>query len=467
MGLLSWLRPKKTGQLSIGQTLTVVNGSLITPTDNKEAYICDGYTYNDIIYSIINLILDKVRLPEWNQYKVVDESSLKSYIGLMKRKDLSFEDIKKAKDLKTKALELTKGDPKLADLLKWANKRETFSDFVANGTGFLLLTGDRMVLAEMLKEGANSGKPHHLYNLFPQEVTIEATQTFPAEVVSYKMTSIAKSWTIQEVLHEAKWNPEYNYDGTNLYGLSPLKAALRTYTRNNYAKTASASAFKNQGVKGVLSADVDPSLVDGGNVGVLVEQANKVKQLLTGKEYSGPENYNKIASSGYRMNWTEIGLSPVDMDIIASEQWDMSRLCAIYGVPPQLLGSEKTSTYNNVREAEKALTARVALPLLTSFRNMFNQKLQSDWGYKDKNIYVDFDQTVFTELDENTRDKVDWVSKLWMLPPNKQLELMNIERIDNPLFDEPWIDNSRVPLSEFMANEVDNELMNDRTGNNS
>ena len=79
-------------------------------------------------------------------------------------------------------------------------------------------------------------------------------------------------------------------------------------------------------------------------------QAAKVKKLLTSPEYSGADSYGKMVATAYRMNWTDIGLSPVDMQIIESEKWDAIMLCNIYGVPPELLGLTQ-KTYNNVKEA--------------------------------------------------------------------------------------------------------------------
>ena len=161
-----------------------------------------------------------------------------------------------------------------------------------------------------------------------------------------------------------------------------------------------------------------------------------------------------MVATAYRMNWTDIGLSPVDMQIIESEKWDAVMLCNIYGVPPELLGLTQ-KTYNNVKEAEKALTTRCAFPLLTTFRDAFNHKLNNDWGFKGKNIYVDYDFTIFSELDENMGEKVDWVNKLWMLSPNEQLNILGLPKNDNPLFDEPWIDGTKQPMSEVQANEID------------
>ena len=125
-------------------------------------------------------------------------------------------------------------------------------------------------------------------------------------------------------------------------------------------------------------------------------------------------------------------------------------MCSVYGVPQQLVGDSDTSTYNNVKEAEKALTSRVAMPLLNSFRNHLNRKINTDWGYKNSGYVIDYDQTVFTELQEDVDKKANWVNQLRGLGPNEQRTLLGIEKINEPVFDEPWIrTEDGVPLSEW------------------
>ena len=64
----------------------LVQGQIISPSDNKQAYLTDGYLSNDIIYSIISLIADKIRLPEWGQYEVIvyDINGIKKKAGVRK-----------------------------------------------------------------------------------------------------------------------------------------------------------------------------------------------------------------------------------------------------------------------------------------------------------------------------------------------------------------------------------------------
>jgi phage portal protein BeeE len=162
----------------------LVQGQIISPSDNKQAYLTDGYLSNDIIYSIISLIADKIRLPEWGQYAVVDENKFKEYKAEFHKKEVN---VKRLYELKSQALKKIKGDAKINELLNWPNEYETFNDFVASGAVNKLITGDRYVYAEILKAGANGGKPQALHNLPSHLMSIEATRTFPQAPLAYNI----------------------------------------------------------------------------------------------------------------------------------------------------------------------------------------------------------------------------------------------------------------------------------------
>lgn len=455
------LRGKAMPMMPLGQPFAsyqMMGGTYVGIADNRKNYIIDGYQVNDIIYTAVSLITDKVRLPEWAAYKIVDEAAFKSYEGLMRKKDLTTQDYKKAIRFRKKALEPIYVD-RLSELLKYPNEYESFQDLVANSSGWKLITGGRTVWAEMLEMGANQGKPFQLHNLPYQEISIIATTNkFPIIEQGYVMTNLADAYFPKaQVLHDKYQNYDWDVNGAHLYGMSPLRSALRRLSRSNSAIKASAAMLENQGVKGVLYMD-DPRVLNSGVSGMdTKQQVEAVKSKLVGRgEWVGSDNWGRIGVSGYKLGWQSVGLSPVDLSIIESEKWDLKRFGAVYGVPSQLMGDSDSSTYNNVREAEKALTARCAIPQLVSFRNHFNRKLQTDWGFKGQNVYVDFDHTIFTELQEDVKEKSTWVNSLKTLSPNEQRMHLGLERIDNPMFDEPWITpQDGMPLSEYEAPQVD------------
>jgi HK97 family phage portal protein len=457
-----WIAEKVLGikfdSKALSGSYQIVGGTLTAISDNKQNYISEGYSVNDIVYSIINLILDKIRIAPWGLYKVVDESSLKRYNAILKKNNLSGADYKEALHLRKKALEpilnpnMSAG--KLAELLKWPNEEESFSDFITNGCGYKLLTGDKYIWANILDGGANKGLPQELWLLPSQNITIKSQGLFPMRRGGYTFSLIGRDFAKEEVLHEKYWNPTWGVSGPQLYGVSPLKAALKNLARNNSAKEASAAKFQNNGLEAVVFVDDQRLSGDEANA-----QASALKAKLI-SEYSGPKNQGKIAASGYKVGVANLGLSPVELGIIDAEKWDAIMLCGIYGVPPELLGLTQ-KTYNNVTEAEKALTTRSALPLLTSMRESLNRKLQTDWGFKGQNVYCDFGMEVFTELQDDMKEMTDWIMPLMDrgLPMNRALDLMGLEKIDDPYYDEPRVTPQMGDiLSDYQPNEVDRTL---------
>ena len=434
---------------------SIINGQYVGINDNKQSYITNGYEANDIIYSIVTLITDKCSMPEWDVYKVVDDDSFTKYRAIMAHKDVSVEDYRKAIEYREKALKLVNAG-KLTELVKFPNDFDTFTSLVGQFIGYKLITGNSYLWGETLAEGANAGKPVAFHVLPAADIAIIADRSsFPVAPVGYSIMANNLNWKRNEVLHDRYTNYSFDINGSHLYGQSPLKAALKRLSRNNNALKASDSAMQNGGLPGIIYID-DPRVMSGNaSVADTKLQADAIKEKLR----RGPDRSGEIATSGYKMGFVPIGISPVDMAVIESEKWDLKRLCSVYGVPQQLVGDSDTSTYNNVKEAEKALTSRVAMPLLNSFRNHLNRKINTDWGYKNTGYVVDFDQTVFTELQEDVAAKSVWVNQLRGLSPNEQRTLLGLEKIDNPLFDEQWIrTEDGTPLSEW---QIDDSGTND------
>ncbi len=165
----------------------------------------------------------------------------------MRKKDISTQDFKKAVQYRKKALEPIYVD-RLSELLKYPNDYETFQDLVANSSGWKLITGGRTVWAQTLDLGANAGKPFQLHNLPYQEISIIATTNqFPIIEEAFVMTNLADAYFPKsQVLHDKYQNYDWDINGAHLYGMSPLKSALRRLSRSNSAIKASAAMLENQ-----------------------------------------------------------------------------------------------------------------------------------------------------------------------------------------------------------------------------
>jgi HK97 family phage portal protein len=377
-------------------------GMLVWSTNNDRKIITNGYLANDIVYSIINLVTNKAKIAPFNAYTVEDEQELKLYFAAMQNKDY-----KQAREHRHKALKLYNGDARLNELLKYPNEGETWADMCEQAYGYKLLTGDKYLYANQLSMGADQGKPMSLHVLPSHLMQIYSSDTFPAYEVGYQISyGYVQKLTAESVLHEKYWNPTWDVNGAQLYGLSPLRAACKNIDRSNSAKASSTAKFKNGGAEGFAYNDDE---VVSGDEDLPSEQVGALKKAWQ-QEYSGPDNAGKIVFSGYKMGYTQVGLSPVDLNIIESEKWDLRMLCNIYGVTSDMLNDPDNKSQNNKIESEKALTSRCAIPLLTDHRDSLNRKLRRDWGYKNTRIILDFDTSVYGELQDREKDKASWLA---------------------------------------------------------
>ena len=423
MGLFDIFTKKKINTLfptiPMNSQIAIERGIVTWQGADQRSFVDDGYVANDIVYSIIKLITDKAKIAPFHVYKVVDEKAAKKYKSLAAQKDIN---LKELETLHKKAYELYTGDQRLNELLKYPNEEDCWSDLVEQWCGFKLITGNSFIYGKLIEAGNNQGKPFELFALPSQYMAIIANiNVFPPTRAGYQLY-YGEMWSFdtKEILHDKYFNPQWGVTGGQLYGQSPLRAAAKNLTRSNEAKTAAVASFQNGGPAGVLFMNDERFDPTSGQA-----QAQALKTAVSQK--GGSANFNSIAVSGYKVDWKQIGLSPVELNIIESEKWDLKALCNIYGVPSQLLNDSDSKTYNNQREGEKALTLRCAIPLLNSLTENLNRKLHTDWGYKGTNLYVDYDLSVFGELEANKAEQTAWLNTAWWISPKQKLDIMNIE----------------------------------------
>jgi hypothetical protein len=432
-----------------------INGTVTWISDKLASYVTEGYQANDIVYAGVMLIMDKIRVAPWGLYKVIDESSLKKYKAIVGAK-FDTKDWAEAMKLRKKALEpmtnYNRSLGKLNDLMDWPNDRTTWNDLIADGAGFKMITGNEMMWANILDAGANQGLPQEFFNMPAQYVNPIATLQWPQRVVGWQLsTGEIRRFNNSEVLHVKFWNPDYDISGSGLMGMSPLKPGSKRLTRNNSSKKAGAVQLDNNGAAGIVYVD-DPVVPVAGRD----QQRDAVKRGWA-KEQTGAENYGKLAFSGYKMGYVSVGNTLKDMDLSTIEVNDLRGIFNLWGIPSQLGNDPDNKTYNSLKEAEKALTTRCALPHLTAKRDHFNRKLQTDWGFKGVNVYADFDMSVYTELQEDQAGKWGWVSKLPVSSAYK-LELMGLDVPEDPNLDVILVDGNMIPLADIINNVSDTEM---------
>ena len=452
MGLFDFFN-RKAAPAKQAVQMSIERGIVTWDGQNQSQIVRDSYVGNDLVYAIIQLITQKAKVAPWFVYKVKSKEAQKRYLAKMQHPD-KIANYKELQELKEQAFEIYEGDAKLNELLKYPNTDDTWSDIIEQWVGFKKITGNAFMYAKQIgEESINRRKPLELYMLPSQYMAIKVnTEIFPPKKVAYQLYyGQYIPFTTEEILHDKYFNPEWSATGGQLYGLSPLRAASKVLTRSNASKEASVAMFDNMGPLGVLYMDDDRFDPLSGK-----EQAQALKMQISAN--TGASKHGSAAVSGYKVGWAQIGLPAKDLQLIESEKWDKEALCSIYGVPPLLLGSQDAASYNNMKEAEKALVNRAVLPELTAIRDNLNRKMQTDWGYKGTDIFVDFDMTIYSELEANRAEQSTWLNTAWWITPEQKLKIQGLSPDPNvPIEDyqKLYVPQGLTPIDEFTNLPVD------------
>lgn len=408
--------------------------TLIWNPENDDSYINKGYRHNSTIYSIINLITKAATTIPFQVYEVQRESDLKRYKALTSG-ELNTNVMSKAERLRKNSMVELEGT-ELHALLERPNPAQSFNSFLTEIIAFGKLTGNRYVYGIKPETGMGAGKYKELYVL-PSQVV---------EINSGGLMQPVKDYTIEyngshripaeEVLHIKDFNPYYDGTGSHLYGMSPLRAGLRSMQANNEALTTGVKYLQNQTARGVLMSEE----------GDLNEvQARQLKEKFK-SQYQGSKNAGDVIITPKKLSWVNFGLNASDLSLI--EQYDASikDLCNIFNVPVQLLNNTSASTYNNQKEAKKALYQNAVIPEMVKIREELNRWLVPQYGEK---LYIDFDFTIIPELQEEMDKVVSQMANSWWLTPNEKRAATGygIDE-ENPELDKYYIPANLIPVTD-------------------
>ena len=416
---------RSIGSEVISEMLKMVRGRAIYPPDNVETYIDKGYLFNPVVYSIVSFIAQKAGAIPWGVYEVKNDKALHSY------KSANSYNLN-TKIIKTKAL-VALPDHELNAIFLKPNILQGWAEFFEQVVGFKLVTGNSYIHMIGPTAGLNKGSIREMWNI-PSQIIRPVAGDRMEPVRGYKYLDSNEIISPESMIHLKYWTPEY-FNGQNLVGLSPLRASLRLITKSNSSFDSSVGALQNQGAFGIISAEKDTDLTE--------EQADMIESRLMEK-VGGPANRGKNIVTSATLKWQQMGMSPVDLNIIESDRMDLRALCNIYHVPSELFNDAANKTYSNTKEAGSAVYTNAVLPALNQFRDALNQYISGKYP----GLYCDYDASMISELQDDLQLMTTALAGAWWLTPEERRDIMNFPADDtNPLLKDYWIPAGLVPMS--------------------
>lgn len=255
-----------------------------------------------------------------------------------------------------------------------------------------------------LKKVQVAGRTEELWPVSPDRIG-PIPSTDPAKFI--EGYAIRKDGNAAEVR-----DPDYNADTVvhlrftnpaNPYlGLSPLGAAAKSVDLDNAQLDWNTASMQNRGVvdgvftfKRPLDATASQSIME---------------RIMD--KWSGKRNARKPLVIGEDAQYTRLSLTPVEMDFLASRAGNRDEILAVFGVPPQLVGVQSASTYNNYSTSLRIFWESTVLPLLDLIRDALNHSLRKELG---AGLTIGYDVSDIAALQENMTERIQAARGLYAM----------------------------------------------------
>lgn len=398
------------------------------------------YGLNASLYTIVSRTSRTAAIPQFKVYRIKPgKKALHLKCKAWTGENATHKSITRALQMKAMVYEEDNTHP-LNELLEKPNDWVKGKEFTEAAIATKLLSGERFMNVNWYDEGADRGKPYEVVLLPPQFTTVVPDGSMYG-VKEYKFMLDRDNQTIpiENVIHSKYFNPDFQPDGTHLRGLSPVKAGRKNITRMDAALERGTASLQNAGAAGVM-VDKAGSEED---IDKVYETKNKINETINGGSNSG-----KIGL--VNGDWAYINFAHTlnDMKIIDVEKYSDQKLCNIYSFPPGLLDPDKSGEHN-AKEFKKELITGACVPELSSLRDDWNEIAKL---YKDE-IYVDYDLTVYPELQEDLEKLAGALEKIWFLTGNeKRLMIGQDEDTENELMNTYLVQQNLVPIDQLGDN---------------
>jgi HK97 family phage portal protein len=261
-----------------------------------------------------------------------------------------------------------------------------------------------------LKTRAGNGMPVELWPMLPQFVRVVPGRERLIRAYEYTQHGV-QTYPADDMMHAAYTNPENLY-----YGLSPLQAAGKAVDIDNAAASWQKVSMQNRGVPdGIFSFDAD----------MTYDQWQEARAMVR-EEYTGMGS-NRAPWVLSKAKYQQLAMSPVEMDYMETRKHSMQQICAVYGVPTEMINGLGDANRASSETVRKSFWIDTVTPLLIELEGSLNIGLARDFGTADQ-IRIRFDTSSVPALQENYTEKVTNAKALWSMGVpfnaiNEKLEL--------------------------------------------
>ena len=349
-------------------------------------------------------------------------------------------------------------DHPLVRLLARPNPGQAGIEFFQSLYSFMILDGNAYAVQNVV-----NGRPIELSLLRPDRIEIKTNKTaiptsydytFDGVVVAkYEVDPITGKSLLK---HFKNWNPLDDHKG-----LSPMLPAAAEIDQFNKIAQHNLALLDN-GAKPTGMLVYNPKDQMSQPARMNDEQRSQIRDSLS-NVMEGTANAGKPIFLEGEFNWTELGLSPRDMDFHVNKNNASRNIALCIGVPSQLVGIPDAQTYSNMSEARLALYEETVFPLALRVLSDLNEWLVPAFGDQGLRIEYNFDK--IPAIADRTRRLYETAAtavREGIATRNEAREMIGLGEVEGG--DEILISSELFPLSTIESDDPDDSSDPEKDG---
>jgi len=365
--------------------------------DDTDTYLRKGFEGNHVIFTVADWAARKMTLVPPILYDTKDKGAAKDYQAL--RKEGSLGNYIESLRIKNKAFVEVKQHP-LLDVLKNPNPTMSWDEFIYGFYIYKKFVGRSVIQGISTGNGLNANKMQELW-LLPANY-IQAVSGSGLNIIDYYQDSRnpAEKIPTEQIMIARNFSANYTVAGSHLSGQSIMQAARGLLTKSNSALEAESESLQNRGARTLVFPTVPKELIGAAITlpdGETVDSMN----VALNKRLREAGNQGVVVNS-LPLGVAQIGLSPVDLQILETNKMDIQAWCSLFHVDSRVVFNDhQSSTKDNMQAARLNSITDGVLPELEALKNCLNQTFVKSWG---DGLMLDFDYTILPEIQKELRD---------------------------------------------------------------
>lgn len=416
--------------------------------DNK-VYMDKGFGMNPDVYAIVMQRAKKLSSVPFVVNNVSDLNSKRKLDQLQyaTKGNLTIQQMARKKMLEVKAYSETELDFPLEQ----PNPIQTWTEIFSLYEVYMAITGNAYLYMVSPEEGMNKDVPKEVYILPSHFIKIvlkkDANLVEDESPIDHYMLIEGNQYLEfpeGKVIHIKYPNPFFDWNGSHLYGLSPIKSVLRNIESSNDAIDGNVKTMKNSGIFGfITSADYNKPLND--------TQAIQIKEKLQEMDRSSGR-LSKITGSALPLAFTKLSLNTNELQPFEFLNYDQKTIANVLGWSVMLLNNTENTSYNNLNQERKRVITDTINPDLILLASALNKNFIPRFGDKYKKAEIEFDITELPEMQEDYEAMIKWMNES-PLTPNEIRTALKYETIEEDGMNTVWINSGKKRIDDIGISE--------------